>query len=160
MEVDCRNNLSPLRYCKFDWTQSLVGGCHPELQCAQPPPPPTPNGSGLWAPHDQSHCRVRGLMDGLTAANVTSCQPLNRGAVSGGCRQPVPCQGSPLVWEWRLPRDWLSLITQRQRATEESVACQPQTSSSQTSNCTQHKVGLVVYTSKNIQDIIVFWLCS
>lgn len=92
--VRCKNNLRSPRYRKFNWTQLLVGGCHPELRTVLN----ALHGSCLWAPHHQGHCRVRGMMDGpgcSTMANVTSCQPLNRGAVSGGCRQPV-CQSDPL----------------------------------------------------------------
>lgn len=104
--------------------------------CSRRPPRLLPVGSAPAEP--LSGASLDGWLGCNTMANVTSCQPLNRGVVSGGCRQPAPCQSGPLVWEWRLSGDWLSLIKQRRRGMEESVACQPQTSSSWTSNSVPH----------------------
>lgn len=117
------------------WMSSWV------TKCSQRPPWVLP--VGPTPPEPLQDARLDGWSGCNTLANVTSCQPLNRGAVSGGCRQAVPCQAGPLVWEWRLSGDWLSLIIQRERAIEESVACQLWTSSSQTSDfCAACTAGL------------------
>lgn len=58
---------------------------------SQHPRQPPPRG---WAPA-KARARLDGWPDCSTIANVTSCQPLSGGGVSGGWRQPVACQSSP-----------------------------------------------------------------
>lgn len=85
----------------------------------------------------RAHSRVCGLMDGLTATQWLMLQVVSH-SIGGRSQVAVDSLYHTSAAPWfesdGSPETGLSLIIQRQRATAESEACQPQTSSPWTSN--------------------------